>query len=290
MRELSSTSPKLAAKSESTWAHLDALLQAVEGQDACMGHAALILALDAYPELDIGEELARLDRLALPLQSLAEAESPQEQAQRLTSYLYDRLGFFGNEEDYYDPRNSYLNEVLTRRTGIPITLAVLLMSLGRRCGIEVDGIGFPGHFLVRVGGERGVLVDPFFGGRILSAQALQRLAARFLGEANQLRPEHLEAVDGRSMIVRMLVNLKHAYERRRDHARALVACDRLVDLTEGPTFRRDRGLHALALGASAAAVADLEAYLDARPNAADSRAVMGALERARNTNDRLNLQ
>jgi regulator of sirC expression with transglutaminase-like and TPR domain len=156
------------------------------------------------------------------------------------------------------------------------------MAIGRRAGIKVEGIGLPGHFLTRIGGEGGVYVDPFFEGRVVGEGALERLAARFLGTPAKLLPEHLHVVSARSLVVRMLVNLKHAHERRLDHSRALVVSDRLVDLTESSTFRRDRGLHALALGASIAAVEDLEAYLSSTRDAPpDELAVKRALARAR---------
>ena len=231
-------------------------------------------------------ESAALDELALPLrEGLAGVDPVEEQVQVLSSYVFDRLGFHGNEEDYYDPKNSYLNEVRVRRTGVPITLAVLLMSLGKRAGIQVEGIGFPGHFLVRVGGAEGTLIDPFFGGKLLTEAALHRLASRFLGSPDQLRPEHLNPVSPRSMCVRMLVNLKHAHERRRDHARALVVCDRLVDLTGSASFIRDRGLHALALGAAASALFDLREYLRLAPKANDLPAVKHAIRRAQSIGD-----
>ncbi|UJR78957.1 SirB1 family protein [Sandaracinus amylolyticus] len=245
---------------------------------------ALILAKDEYPSLTVESGLARIDELAAPLaahRSALVALDAQDQAEALRALVYDELGFRGNADDYYDPRNSYLSDVVDRRTGIPITLSALLMAIGRRIGIVVEGIGFPGHFLVRVGGPQGVHVDPFFEGRVVSESALERLAEKFLGSASQLRPEHLHVVSPRSMVVRMLVNLKHAHERRHDHARALVVSDRLVDVTSSVTFRRDRGLHALALGASAAAVEDLEAYLSDASQPADELVVRRALARAR---------
>jgi len=128
-----------------------------------------------------------------------------------------------------------------------------------------------------------VLVDPFRGGRPLERPDLERLAAEMLGSASRLDPaRHLAPAGLRSIVVRLLLNLEHAHERRRDHARALVVCDRLVDLTSSPRFRRDRGLHALALGACEQAVDDLEAYLEAEgERAEDAARVRGALERAR---------
>ncbi|MCC6875970.1 MAG: tetratricopeptide repeat protein [Sandaracinaceae bacterium] len=256
------------------------LLIAVRDESVSPETAALLIAKEARPELDVAHELSRIDALAAELGPQDAKAPPARQAKFLSTFLFERLGFRGNEDDYLDPRNSYLDEVLTRRTGIPITLAVLLAAVGRRVGIVVDGIGFPAHFLARVGGEGGVYVDPFFGGRVLPADAIERLAEHTLGSAARLRPEHLAPASLRALVVRMLLNLKHAHERLGDRARALVVCDRLFDLSGTIAFRRDRGLHALELGAYAAAASDLRAYLEASPGAPDVSAVRLALARA----------
>ena len=257
------------------------LVTAVLEERASPEAAALLLARDVKPDLDVEAELKGIDALAEPLGDLDPACPPEEQAHMLAGHLYEGLGFHGNEEDYYDPRNSYLDDVVRRRTGIPITLALILMAVGRRAGLQVEGIGFPGHFLARVGGEDGVYVDPFFGGRVLDDAALSRLAARMLGNASRLGEHHLAPVGLRSLVVRMLVNLKHAHERQRDHARSMVVCDRLVDLTDELSFVRDRGLHALALGAHAQAREDLARYLlKEGKTAKDAAEVRAALARA----------
>lgn len=254
----------------------------LHGDDPPIERAALVLARDAYPQLDVDAYLARLDAMAAPLAPrLSAARNTNAQAAALGTYVYDELGFHGDEETYYDPRNSYLNEVLDRKVGIPISLAVVLIALGTRAGITVEGVGFPGHFLVRLGGEGGVYLDPFFHARILSRDNLERLARRAAGDAVRLQPEHLAPVSARAMVARMLTNLKAIYESRHEHSRAMVVCDRLVDLTSSPEIRRDRGMHAIALGATAAAVADLQAYLEARPEAADVEQVRQSLDKAR---------
>ena len=264
------------------------LVAAVREESISPEAAALLIARDARPDLDVERELAGLDELAAPLGQLDLRAPPREQAQALVAHLYEGLGFHGNEDDYFDPKNSYLDEVIARRTGIPLSLAVVITAVGRRAGVTVEGIGFPGHFLARIGGPDGVLVDPFFGGRILDDASLTRLAARMLGSSARLVPSHLEPVGLRPLVVRMLLNLKHAHERRRDHAHALLVCDRLVDLTDSIAFRRDRGLHALALGASEAAAEDLTAYLSAGGDQAeDAAAVRRALERARRGGERM---
>lgn len=256
------------------------LVDAVREERVSPEAAALLVARDANPGLDIDAQLAALDELAAPLEGLgAVTRDPRDQAAALAAHLHGTLGFYGNESAYYDVRNSYLDEVLRRRTGIPITLCVVYAAVGRRAGVAVDGVGFPGHFLARVGGPEGVLVDPFHQGESLEEPALRRLARRVLGN-RPLRPEHTTPVGLRPLVVRMLLNLKRVHENNGDHARALVVTDRLVDLTEALTFRRDRGLHALALGAHAQAAADLEAYLAGTPGAEDRRLVGAALRQA----------
>lgn len=258
------------------------LLELLDSPDPEVDHAALLIAHDEYPDLVVAEYLAKLDDLATALRRrVAHLDRAEDQAAVLGTYVYDELGFRGNEAAYYDPRNSYLNEVIDQRLGIPITLAVVLIALGRRAGLLVEGIGFPGHFLVRIGGGSGLYLDPFFQARALPMSALEDLAKRVLGEGGKLSPEHLAPVTTRAMVVRMLANLKDIHVNRRDHARALVVCDRLVDLGGGVDVKRDRGLHAFALGAFATAAEDLAAYVAARPGASDVSEVRATLSRAR---------
>lgn len=235
--------------------------------------AALLIARSERPELDVAACLRTLDSLAvIDGPTYDERTDPTSAASQLVAHLA-RAGFSGDESDYYDPRNSYLDEVLRRRRGIPITLSVVAMALGRRLGWQVEGIGFPGHFLARVGGPGGVLIDPFHQ-RVLDQDALAALATQVLGDERRLRPELLTPVDVRAIAIRMLHNLHSAHHRRGDHTRALMASDRLYELTQEPRHLRDRGLHAHAVGAHAAAAEDLEAYLAARPRdpqAADIR-------------------
>jgi len=243
---------------------------------------ALLIAREADPSVDVEEWLRHLDDLAGPLvEQRLQGAPPEAAARALTDHVYGTCGFRGDDRTYYDPANSYLDQVIRRRAGIPITLAVILIAVGRRAGIKVEGIGFPTHFLARVGGYGGVYVDPFDGGKLLEHADLEALVQRVLGTGAQLDPRFLEPSDARAMTVRMLGNLKLVHRRRGDHARAMLACDRLVDLTEGLEHRRDRGLHAMALGAHEAAAEDLAAYLEARPDARDAAIVRGALERAR---------
>lgn len=257
------------------------LLDLLRDDDTPLERVALAIAREGRRIVDEPRCLARLDELADSVEDAATARlSPRHAAAVLADHLHVRWGFRGNAEDYYDPRNSYLDEVLERRVGIPITLSILYVAIGRRLGIEVDGIGFPGRFLVRVGGPEGVIQDPFGEGAILDGAAIDELARRHGGRTrtNEL---HLVPVSHRAVALRMLVNLENAHARRGDHASALLACDRLVALTNDVARRRDRGLHAFALGAFAAAVDDLGAYVRERPSAPDRARVETVLVAAR---------
>lgn len=260
--------------------------------------AALVLARDAYPGLDVGRYLGQLDEIAAPLVPRIDTlrggrgVAAPAVAALLGDHLFKRLGFRGNDTAYYDPRNSYLNDVIDAKVGIPISLAIVVLAVARRCGVAAEGIGFPGHFLVRLGGPvamgrgpneiaGGCYVDPFRGVRVLDRPALERLLVRVAGPGSSLSPEHLNIADRRAMVVRMLTNLRGIFAGGGHHAQAMLACDRLVDLGAGLSARRDRGLHALALGAHEVARVDLETYLAGRPKAADLTKVKDALAKAR---------
>ena len=258
----------------------------VRRPDVRAEHAAIWIARDAHPNLVPSHVSAGLDALVdeFVVEHLEQLDA-HEQATALIHHVSMRLGFHGNPREYYDPENSYLDSVLARRQGIPIALAVVYIALGERVNIPVAPIGFPGHFLVRVGGDDengrdGVYVDPFEG-RILSSTDLELLLSRALGPASKLAPEHLTRVDVSQLAQRMLLNLKRIHDARRDHARAFLVTERLVELAASPELRRDRGLLALKLGARQVASMDLAHYLLKRPNAKDAKEIRSALSRSR---------
>jgi regulator of sirC expression with transglutaminase-like and TPR domain len=258
-----------------------------EALDVALG--AALIARDVYPGLDVARVVAQLDALAAPLLGEGLSQAPAEdQAARLAAHLYGTLGFRGNEKDYYDPKNSLITDVLDRRMGIPITLAILYCEVARRLGVPAHGVGFPGHFLVRVerptgaDGARGepLFVDPFYGGRCLDEAALARMVTRALGQDTALRPEHLAAASSRAVLVRVLTNLKAIYLQRGDHARAHLALDRIVTLApQSAGALKERGLVAAKLGATEAAREDLARVLALDPSAADASAIRAQLAR-----------
>jgi len=250
--------------------------------------AAILIAREADPLLDDRAMRRGLDGVgAEALIRRGLRSTPERDGRILAELLFEELGFEGDRDDYYNPYNSYLDKVLIRRRGIPISLSVITMAVGERAGMRVEGVGFPGHFLVRVGGPDGVYQDPFHGGELLDGHGLRKLAAQFLGAEMALHPSYLEPVDCLTITIRMLANLKNAHRRQGDYARAMLACDHLVELTQAPEHRRDRGLLAHALHTYGAASEDLAAYLEARPDAKDAHIISLALEEAREQVDQV---
>ena len=254
-----------------------------------LDQAALLIAAEEYPSLDVGAYLERLDRLAEGVAAqLGAAGSDRERVGILNRRLFVEHGFRGNRDDYYDPRNSYLNDVLDRKTGIPLTLSLVYMEVARRLGLAVCGIGFPGHFLVKCVGEEEVVVDPFFG-RSLTGRDCEERLREVLGADAVLDPQvHLRAVTPREILVRLLANLKHIRIRSGDFGRALACCERILLLVpDTPVELRDRGLVYEQLECFGAATADLERFLDLAPDDESSAAVAEKLAQLRSKLRRL---
>jgi regulator of sirC expression with transglutaminase-like and TPR domain len=278
------TSPDTARSDCRPFSRFEELAGASEQAiDVALG--AALIARDAYDDLDVASVLARFEELAGPLMRLGLAQMTAEaQALEMAHYLYERQGFAGNEADYYDPKNSLLPDVLERRLGIPITLALVYCEVAKRVGVPAQGVGFPGHFLVRIE-RRGephlppVMVDPFFGGRTLDEKSLVSLLRRVVGPSETLRAEHLEPASPRIILARMLTNLKAVYLARGENSRALLALDRLVSLTpDAPFALRERGMLAARLGSVEVARADLSRFLELNPDGNEAQAVRARLE------------
>jgi regulator of sirC expression with transglutaminase-like and TPR domain len=236
----------------------DAEIDPVEG--------ALWIAAEEYPSLDVGEYLERLDGLAAEAPpAVASAATLRERVAALSHFLHDEQRFSGNASHYYDPRNSYLNEVIDRRRGIPITLSLVYIAVGRRLALDMQGISFPGHFLVKCVGEGELVIDAFSGTLLSLEDCRERLVAA-LGRGVPITPEVLRAAGPREILVRMLGNLKQIFLHGRDFERALSCSDRILLLTpDVADDLRDRaGLHA-ELGLLAAAAADLDRFVEIAP-------------------------
>ena len=248
-----------------------------EPEELDLDVGAFLIARDAYPALDVGAQIGRLDALAEGLgEPNAGAFAAEDAARVISRYLYEQLGFRGNEDAYGDPRNSYLSDVLDRRLGIPISLAIVLLAIARRVGIRASGVSFPGHFLVRYERPRGgpLVVDPFYGGRALGHPELERLLRRTAGQTARLQVDHLKPATSRAMLVRVLQNLKGSHLARGDLPKALLAAARIVSLVpREPSALRDRGVLQAQLGAPEGARSDLLRYLELAPDASDVGAV-----------------
>jgi len=271
--------------SESLWEPRERFAELVRVPDTRLdlARAALWIAAEEYPALDVEAEVARLDALAaLAALHLAGAASDAERAVRLLGFLHDEQGFRGNEERYGDPRNSFLNEVLVRRTGIPITLSLVLLEVARRLGLRLAGVSFPGHFLVKLEGPELRILDPFHGRALDVAECRARLA-KALGPQVVFVPERdLRAAGAREILVRMLTNLKHLYLRAKDLGRTLGCCERILLLVPDAAHElRDRGLVFEQLECHAAAAADLERFLELAPDDDSAPAVRERLRQLR---------
>ena len=258
-------------------------LAALPDEHLDVARGAALIARDAYGALDVDACVARLDDLAAPLAgSNLARRAPAEQADVLARHLYEQVGFRGNEAAYYDPKNSLLPDVLDRKLGIPITLAVVYCEIARRLGVRARGVSFPGHFLVRLDAPRNddapVAVDPFYGGRRLDDAGLERLLQRAAPSQKLSYETHLAPAGPRSTLARMLINLKWVYTARGDFARALLALDRILCLMpDSAAALRERGLLAARLGSTESARADLSRLLEVAPEAPDATSIRARL-------------
>ncbi|MFI5317628.1 MAG: SirB1 family protein [Myxococcota bacterium] len=243
-----------------------------------LAEGALWIAAEEYRELDVGHYLARLADLAAGAASrLRGARDLRGRVETLNEFLFRELGFAGNRDDYYDARNSFLNEVLERRSGIPITLAIVYVWIARRLGLPAEGVGLPGHFLVRLAGPDEILIDPFAGAVVTRAECEARLRAA-AGADVRLDERMLEPAPARQILARVLRNLKQIWLAREDWQRALDCAERILILTpDSPLELRDRGLLFARLECFAAAEADLRKFLALAPGDSAAEAVRAQL-------------
>ena len=245
-----------------------------------LARACLLIAEDAYPGLDVERYMREIERMAMRVRGqLPKDCGAEERVVALNQFLYGELGYWGNTDDYYDPRNSYLNEVIERKTGIPITLSILYMELGRRVGLPLEGISFPGHFLVRLRMRGGMLVlDPFSGGAPQSEDELRSRVKRVIpdGVADDLPAselpldQFLEPATNRQILSRLLRNLKGIYRDADKPERMLEVLNRMLLLTPDASAElRERGYVYQRLECYRAAFKDLTDYAEREPDAPD---------------------
>jgi regulator of sirC expression with transglutaminase-like and TPR domain len=257
-------------------ATLERFAELVTREQFGLAEACLLIAQDEYPGVDFARCMAQLDAIAATIRGrlVADASADQKVA-AINRHLFGELGFAGNVEAYYDPRNSYLNEVLERRIGIPITLSIVYLEVARRLGLRAQGVAFPGHFLVKVRLPGGALVlDPFGGGTPQSERELRERLEQVLPKRRVGRAElaaYLEPATAREIVARMLRNLKSIYLHSGALEAALAVMHRLVLVVpESAEELRDRGLVYARLDCFRPAAADLQNYLRRRPHAPDA--------------------
>lgn len=256
--------------------------------DVDLARAALLVAKEEYPQLPVERYLARLEQLAEEVKDrLDEERAPLVVLRGVLNTLYERHGFLGNRDAYYDPRNSFLSDVLDRGLGIPLTLGIVLLEVGWRLDLPLEGVSFPGHFLVRFRGqELDLLVDPFDGGRIRFEDEAQELLDRVYGGMVRVQDSFLEPAARKEMLLRLLTNLKSVYMNIQDHERALAVVERILLLRpSAPHQVRDRGMILARLGRAEEAVDELTSYLDYAPRAADASRVREIIDELRDDAD-----
>ncbi len=235
--------------------------------------ANVMIAQEDFPALRLSDVAARFADLAARAPRL-EASTPRRRATALAEFLFVQEGFHGNDKTYYDPRNSFVNHVLERKSGIPISLTLVLLEVARRTGVPLAGVGFPGRFLAGIPGDPDFFIDAFGGGRILDAKGCEELFREQSGGKGKWSPAFLETVTRKQTLQRMLRNLKEIYLHREDVPRCLRAAEKLSALAPDDLEEvRDRGVLSLHGGAFVRALSDLETYLAGRPEADDAELI-----------------
>ncbi len=246
-----------------------------------LARSALIVALSEYSDLNESAYLRRFDDLAARLRtSLEGVTSPEGKIDAINSLLFKEEGFRGNADDYYDPRNSFLNEVLDRRIGIPITISIVYMEVGRRAGVPFYGIGLPGHFIVGLpNGNDRIFIDPFHGGKILTEDDCRELSQAYWTASRPFDRRFLNPVWPKQILVRLMRNLKGIYWQTESQDKAWQMIEWILILDPDSIAElRERGLLREAVGDPSGAVADFTRYLQLAPEVDDSEAVRQRIE------------
>lgn len=269
---MNTPTPQLPVDADRAWQYL----KTARDEEIPLLGAALLIARDEYVDLDVAAVESSIAGWTESLRAQVDVQAhPVQAIHTLNQFVFDEQGFAGNDADYYDPRNSYLNDVIDRRLGNPISLAVVHIELARRLGLPMQGVSFPGHFLLRFPVDDGLLIlDPWHRGRSLDVAELRdRASTHTEGEpvGDEQLGRLLEPAPNRAILIRMLRNLKQLYIEREDFERALRCADRLVTLDDHDRDElRDRGKLYSLVGHAAAARADFSEYLALASTADDA--------------------
>lgn len=245
-----------------------------------LARLALVIAREEYPQLPPEPYLARLDQIAEEVRDrLSDETAPLVVLEELLRVVFEKHGYQGNREAYYDPRNSFLNDVLDRRKGIPLTLGIVLLEVGWRLGLPLEGVNFPHHFLVRYSGDVvQMLIDPFESGRVRFQDEAQAFLDRVYGGMVRVRSSYLESASKRDMLVRLLTNLKSLYSNVGDNERAVAAVERILLLRPDRHHEhRELGLLFARLGRAEEAAQHLKTFLDRQPGSPEAPRVRAIL-------------
>lgn len=255
-------------------------LMQLPDRDLDLGEASLVIALEEYPRISVDDYLERMDQWGEAVRERVEGSRDAERLiAAVTHLLFEEEGFHGEGDDYYDPRKSFLNEVLDRHEGLPLALSILFIEVSRRAGLAAAGVSLPGRFLVRVSGPWGeLLIDPFDAGRVLTAAECQQIMDQVFGGAVRLREHHLRSQSNREILGRALAHLKATHLSRHNLQGAIAAIERLLILDENDPYElRDLGMLAMQLHRYQEAIPVLERYLALEPGAGDRPSIEGQI-------------
>jgi regulator of sirC expression with transglutaminase-like and TPR domain len=255
-----------------------------------LAEAALQIASDEYPELDITHYKNLLKGWSSKMNVKYSGKRVTNQLEEINKCLFNEMNFTGNIENYYDPRNSFLNDVMDRRTGIPITLSVIYLEMAWALGLSAAGVGFPGHFLVRViDDEKPIYVDPFHKGNIMTAEECAEFLNKITEGELEFDKKFLSAVNKKEIIIRMLRNLKRIYLEMNNYSKLINILDHLVVITSGePEEIRDRGIIYYQMKAFKNALNDFETFLSMSPDSEDAEVIQQYLQVLREYDSHLN--
>jgi len=239
-----------------------------------------------YPELNISKYVEKINEMGNSLKiKIGQVKNSTYHISMLNEYLFDELSFDGAEEDYYDPGNSFLNVVLDKKTGIPITLSIIYAEVAKSIGLDLQIIGFPGHVIVKYKEE--IILDPFYSGRLLTIEDLEEILTRDFGEVVEFVPEYLNEATTDQLLTRLLRNLKNAYTQSYAYNNAMKCTDMILGMQpESPEEIRDKGILEERLLRYDKAIPLLNKYLELQPEADDADFILELIKSVREKSNR----